>query len=54
MLPFQGHIIAGTTDTACDVIDQPVAHAEEVKFILDAIADFLNIKVRHSVLQIVI
>eukprot|EP00878_Enallax_costatus_P029116 GHUV01031540.1.p1 GENE.GHUV01031540.1~~GHUV01031540.1.p1 ORF type:complete len:115 (-),score=6.28 GHUV01031540.1:507-851(-) len=46
MLPFQGHIIAGTTDSACDVIDRPVAHAEEVKFILDAISDFLCIKVK--------
>eukprot|EP00878_Enallax_costatus_P012574 GHUV01013132.1.p1 GENE.GHUV01013132.1~~GHUV01013132.1.p1 ORF type:complete len:476 (+),score=131.45 GHUV01013132.1:351-1778(+) len=48
MLPFQGHIIAGTTDSACDVIDRPVAHAEEVKFILDAISDFLCIKVREE------
>lgn len=45
MLPFQGHIIAGTTDSACDVVDRPRAKADEVKFILDAITDFLSIKV---------
>eukprot|EP00879_Flechtneria_rotunda_P011430 GHRR01011940.1.p1 GENE.GHRR01011940.1~~GHRR01011940.1.p1 ORF type:complete len:569 (+),score=148.55 GHRR01011940.1:94-1800(+) len=46
MLPFQGHIVAGTTDHGCDVTDRPTATADEVKFILDAISDFLSIRVR--------
>jgi glycerol-3-phosphate dehydrogenase len=45
MLPFQGAVIAGTTDEPCPLTDRPRAHAEEVAFILDAISDFLNIKV---------
>jgi glycerol-3-phosphate dehydrogenase len=46
MLPFQGAVIAGTTDAPCPLTDRPRAHAEEVEFILAAISDFLNIKVR--------
>lgn len=45
MLPFQGAVIAGTTDEPCPLTDRPRAHAEEVAFILSAISDFLNIKV---------
>lgn len=45
MLPFQGHIIAGTTDAPCGVISRPTASADEVRFILEAISDFLAIKV---------
>lgn len=45
MLPFQGAVIAGTTDAPCPLTDRPRAHAEEVEFILAAISDFLNIKV---------
>jgi glycerol-3-phosphate dehydrogenase len=45
MLPFQGAVIAGTTDAPCALTDRPRAHAEEVEFILSAISDFLNIKV---------
>lgn len=48
MLPFQGSIIAGTTDAPCPVTARPQASADEVAFILDAISDFLQIKVRHA------
>lgn len=46
MLPFQGAVIAGTTDAPCPLTDRPRAHAEDVAFILAAIEDFLNIKVQ--------
>ena len=45
MLPFQGAVIAGTTDAPCPLTDRPRAQADEVAFILAAISDFLNIKV---------
>jgi glycerol-3-phosphate dehydrogenase len=49
MLPFQGSIIAGTTDAPCQVTARPQATADEVAFILDAISDFLQIKVRRMI-----
>jgi glycerol-3-phosphate dehydrogenase len=49
MLPFQGSIIAGTTDAPCPVTPRPQATGDEVAFILDAISDFLQIKVCHTI-----
>lgn len=51
MLPWLGHTIAGTTDAQCDVTMRPQAHEEEVQFILDAISDYLTVKVRRSDVQ---
>ncbi|KFM25847.1 Glycerol-3-phosphate dehydrogenase SDP6, mitochondrial [Auxenochlorella protothecoides] len=48
MLPWLGHTIAGTTDADCAVTMRPQAREEEVQFILDAIADYLTVKVRRS------
>mmetsp|Transcript_35504 Transcript_35504/g.78763 ORF Transcript_35504/g.78763 Transcript_35504/m.78763 type:complete len:641 (+) Transcript_35504:292-2214(+) len=48
MLPWQGKIIAGTTDEKCEVLQRPRATEEEVTFILDALSDYLNIKVRRA------
>ena len=35
-------------DTATPVTDKPQAHEDEVKFILDAISEYLTVKVRRS------
>jgi glycerol-3-phosphate dehydrogenase len=46
MLPWMGATIAGTTDSGCAVTMRPKATKEEVAFILDAISDYLTVKVR--------
>ncbi|KNC77028.1 hypothetical protein SARC_10500 [Sphaeroforma arctica JP610] len=48
MLPWQGHTIAGTTDTACDLTMEPKGSEEEVAFILKAIKDYLTVDVRKE------
>jgi hypothetical protein len=45
MLPFQDHVIAGTTDTSCEVTPRPAATQQDVTFILDALSGFLGIQV---------
>ena len=45
MLPWLGNTIAGTTDAPCGVTPTPQPSEEEIRFILDAIADFLTVKV---------
>lgn len=34
LIPWRGRVLVGTTDTACDVIDDPVASADDVAFLL--------------------
>jgi glycerol-3-phosphate dehydrogenase len=48
MLPWLGHTVAGTTDSATTLTMHPEAHEEEIEFILDAISDYLVVKVRRS------
>jgi glycerol-3-phosphate dehydrogenase len=48
MLPWMGKVIAGTTDVDSEATARPRASEEEVTFILDAISDFLKIKVQRS------
>lgn len=48
MLPWLGETIAGTTDAKCDVISHPQPSEDEIQFILDAIAEYLTVKVRRS------
>ncbi|KAG2443672.1 hypothetical protein HXX76_002020 [Chlamydomonas incerta] len=48
MIPFLGHVIAGTTDAKCAVSDRPTARGREVGFILEALQDYLDIQVRPS------
>ncbi|KAG2438924.1 hypothetical protein HYH02_010718 [Chlamydomonas schloesseri] len=48
MIPFLGHVIAGTTDAKCAVSDRPVASPQEVGFILEALQDYLDIQVRPA------
>lgn len=51
MLPWLGHTIAGTTDAECGVTMRPQAHEAEIQFILDAIAEYLTVRVRRSDVQ---
>ncbi|XP_044462515.1 glycerol-3-phosphate dehydrogenase SDP6, mitochondrial [Mangifera indica] len=48
MLPWLGRTIAGTTDSSASITFLPEPHEDEIQFILDAISDYLNIKVRRT------
>lgn len=48
MLPWLGRTVAGTTDSAAPLSMRPEPHEEEIQFILDAISDYLTVKVRRS------
>jgi len=48
LLPWLGACIAGTTDKKCDVTMTPQATTDEVEFILDSIAPYLNVDTRKS------
>ncbi|XP_010558142.1 PREDICTED: glycerol-3-phosphate dehydrogenase SDP6, mitochondrial-like [Tarenaya hassleriana] len=48
MLPWLGRTVAGTTDSNTEITLLPEPHEDEIQFILDAICDYLNIKVRRS------
>lgn len=48
MLPWLGRTVAGTTDSAAALSMRPEPHEEEIQFILDAISDYLTVKVRRS------
>jgi len=41
-LPWQGNVIAGTTDTPCSVTQNPVAKEEDIKWIMDEIRNYLT------------
>ncbi|XP_042476344.1 glycerol-3-phosphate dehydrogenase SDP6, mitochondrial-like [Macadamia integrifolia] len=47
MLPWLGRTIAGTTDSSTTITMFPEPHEDEIQFILDAICDYLNVKVRR-------
>uniref|UniRef100_A0A0D6R1U5 Glycerol-3-phosphate dehydrogenase n=1 Tax=Araucaria cunninghamii TaxID=56994 RepID=A0A0D6R1U5_ARACU len=48
MLPWLGRTIAGTTDSNTTLTMLPEPREEEIQFILDAISDYLNVKVRRA------
>ncbi|CAM6098082.1 unnamed protein product [Calypogeia fissa] len=48
MLPWMGRTVAGTTDSVTPISHLPEPHEDEIQFILDAISDYLCIKVRRS------
>lgn len=48
MLPWLGRTVAGTTDSATTLTMRPEPREEEIQFILDAISDYLTVKVRRS------
>ncbi|KAL5800320.1 hypothetical protein ACOSQ4_033204 [Xanthoceras sorbifolium] len=48
MLPWLGRTVAGTTDSNTSITLLPEPNEDEIQFILDAISDYLNIKVRRT------
>ncbi|KAJ8759189.1 hypothetical protein K2173_004196 [Erythroxylum novogranatense] len=48
MLPWLGRTVAGTTDSNTAITLLPEPHEDEIQFILDAISDYLSIKVRRT------
>lgn len=48
MLPWLGRTVAGTTDSSTSITMLPEPHEDEIQFILDAISDYLNVKVRRT------
>ncbi|KAL2525881.1 Glycerol-3-phosphate dehydrogenase SDP6 [Abeliophyllum distichum] len=48
MLPWLGRTVAGTTDSNTQITMLPEPHEDEIEFILDAISDYLNVKVRRT------
>ena len=51
MLPWLGRTVAGTTDSATSLTMRPEPHEEELQFILDAISDYLTVKVNMNTQQ---
>ncbi|EIN08083.1 DAO-domain-containing protein [Punctularia strigosozonata HHB-11173 SS5] len=49
-LPWQGNTIAGTTDTAAEVTEEPRAQEEEIRWVLEEVRRYLSpdIKVRRG------
>ncbi|CAH1443798.1 unnamed protein product [Lactuca virosa] len=47
MLPWLGRTVAGTTDSNTKITMLPEPREDEIEFILDAIRDYLNVKVRR-------
>ncbi|CAL5360966.1 unnamed protein product [Camellia sinensis] len=45
MLPWLGRMVAGTTDSSTTITLLPEPNEDEIEFILDAICDYLNVKV---------
>ncbi|KAK9832160.1 hypothetical protein WJX74_001006 [Apatococcus lobatus] len=48
MLPWLGATIAGTTDSSSEITMTPQPTETEINFILDAIAEYLTVRVRRS------
>ncbi|KAL0907634.1 hypothetical protein M5K25_022053 [Dendrobium thyrsiflorum] len=48
MLPWLGRTVAGTTDSSTVITMYPEPHEDEIRFILDAISDYLNVQVRRT------
>ncbi|XP_051883897.1 glycerol-3-phosphate dehydrogenase, mitochondrial [Pristis pectinata] len=49
-LPWEGMVIAGTTDTPTEITAKPIPHEEEINFILSEIRNYLSpdVKVRRG------
>ncbi|KAI7989607.1 hypothetical protein LOK49_LG13G00107 [Camellia lanceoleosa] len=47
MLPWLGRTVAGTMDSSTTITMLPEPNEDEIEFILDAICDYLNVKVRR-------
>eukprot|EP01026_Neomeris_dumetosa_P079216 TRINITY_DN8623_c0_g1_i2.p1 TRINITY_DN8623_c0_g1~~TRINITY_DN8623_c0_g1_i2.p1 ORF type:complete len:486 (-),score=65.90 TRINITY_DN8623_c0_g1_i2:557-2014(-) len=51
MLPWQGYTVAGTTDSSTEITSTPTPSSKEVGFILESIAEYLNVNVRDIDVQ---
>ncbi|CAL5218513.1 g200 [Coccomyxa viridis] len=51
MLPWLDATIAGTTDSSTEITARPQPTEKEIQFILDAIAEYLQVEVRRSDVQ---
>jgi len=48
LLPWEGHTIAGTTDSESEITFNPRPSEKDIAFILEAIEDYLSVKVRRT------
>jgi glycerol-3-phosphate dehydrogenase len=48
LIPWQGKVVAGTTDTACELSANPRPTESEIQFILKAIAGYTSVDVRRE------
>lgn len=48
MLPWLGKTLAGTTDSSTSITMLPEPQEDEIQFILDALSDYLCVKVHRS------
>lgn len=48
LIPWQGKVVAGTTDTACELSTEPKATEGEISFILKAIQGYTSVDVRRE------
>ena len=48
LIPWQGKVVAGTTDEACEISTEPKPTEKEVDFILRAIAGYTSVAVRRE------
>lgn len=48
LVPWQGKVVAGTTDSACELSTEPKPTEQEVEFILRAISGYTSINVRRE------
>ncbi|KAH8113488.1 FAD dependent oxidoreductase-domain-containing protein [Phellopilus nigrolimitatus] len=49
-LPWQGNVIAGTTDSPCKIEAEPIPHEADIEWVLDEVRNYLSpdIKVRRG------
>lgn len=52
-LPWMNYALAGTTDTECNVTDQPSPSEAEVNFILEEISSYLSPEIQGRCLVLV-
>jgi glycerol-3-phosphate dehydrogenase len=49
IIPWQGHVLVGTTDTPIrDIVEEPKAQREEVDFLLETLANYLEFSPSRS------
>lgn len=48
LIPWQGKVVAGTTDTPCEITNSPKPSEAEIQFILESISDYVSVDVRKQ------